>query len=144
MSVIEGPPPAQIQSEKEVAEIPPATPPSTTLQPQPSANPETPSEQTAPNIPAPAFSQAEFPGEETTVQISAGKVTYVITNKGAMVRNILLSRHKTAQGEPIDLVEHENDGVLPLALESNNAQVTNILQNAYYKPSTTFIELSES
>ena len=144
MSVIEGPPPAQIQSEKEVAEIPPATPPSTALQPQPSANPETPSEQTAPNIPAPAVSQAEFPGEETTVQISVGKVTYVITNKGAMVRNILLSRHKTAQGEPIDLVEHKNDGVLPLALESNNAQVTNILQNAYYKPSTTFIELSES
>ena len=84
MSVIEGPPPAQIQSEKEVAEIPPATLPSTALQPQPSANPETPSEQTAPNIPAPAVSQAEFPGEETTVQISVGKVTYVITNKGAI------------------------------------------------------------
>jgi YidC/Oxa1 family membrane protein insertase len=61
-----------------------------------------------------------------------------------MVKNILLSQHKTAQGEPIDLVEHENGGILPLALESSNDQVTNILQNAYYNPSTTSLELSDS
>ena len=61
-----------------------------------------------------------------------------------MVKNILLSQHKTDKGELIDLVDHGNGIVLPLALESNNNQVTKILQNAYYKTSTTFLELSES
>ena len=143
MSVIEGPPPAQIQSEKDLAEIPPSTPGMAQQAPS-SVAPGTPSEQTAPNIPAPAISQAEFPGTEVTIKVSAGNVSYIITNKGAMVKNILLSQHKTAQGEPIDLVEHENGGTLPLALESSNDQVTNILQNAYYNPSTTSLELSES
>ncbi len=143
MSVIEGPPPAQIQSEKDLAEIPPSTPGMAQQAPS-SVAPGTPSEQTAPNIPAPAISQAEFPGTEATIKVSAGNVSYIITNKGAMVKNILLSQHKTAQGEPIDLVEHENGGTLPLALESSNDQVTNILQNAYYNPSTTSLELSES
>ena len=60
-----------------------------------------------------------------------------------MIKNILLTQHKTAEGEPIDLVEQKDNSTFPLALESNNSQVTNILQNAYYQPSTMSLELSE-
>jgi YidC/Oxa1 family membrane protein insertase len=61
-----------------------------------------------------------------------------------MVKSILLSKHKTEKGDPIDLVDQKDGAILPLALESNNNEVTNILQNAYYQPSTEFLELSES
>ena len=142
--MIEGPPPSQVLSEKELAEIPPPISPRISQQFRTGTEPKNLSEIPASTAPAATNMKPDFPGEETTIRVSTGRATYVITNKGAMIKNILLSQHKTTKGEPINLVEDKDDGVLPLALESNNDQVTNILQNAYYQPSTVFLELSES
>ena len=144
MSVIEGPPASQTQSEKELAEIPPSTTPGISKQFQPnsqSKNLATPPALTSPKT---NNNASDFPGKETTIRITTGLATYLITNKGAMLKNILLSKHKTEKGEPIDLVDQKDGAILPLALESNNNEVTNILQNAYYQPSTELLELSES
>ena len=144
MSMIEGPPASQIQSEKELAEIPPSINSEISKQFQPnsqSKNLATPPALTSPRT---SNNASDFPGKETTIRITTGLATYLITNKGAMVKSILLSKHKTEKGEPIDLVDQKDGAILPLALESNNNEVTNILQNAYYQPSTEHLELSES
>lgn len=144
MSMIEGPPASQIQSEKELAEIPPSTNSGISKQLQP--NSQSKNLATAPALTSPNTNNnvSNFPGKETTIRITTGLATYLITNKGAMVKSILLSKHKTEKGEPIDLVDQKDGAILPLALESNNNEVTNILQNAYYQPSTELLELSES
>ena len=144
MSMIEGPPASQIQSEKELAEIPPSTNSGISKQLQP--NSQSKNLATAPALTSPKTNNnaSDFPGKETTIRITTGLATYLITNKGAMVKSILLSKHKTEKGEPIDLVDQKDGAILPLALESNNNEVTNILQNAYYQPSTELLELSES
>ena len=144
MSAIEGPPASQTQSEKELAEIPPPISPGISKQFQP--NSQSKNLATSPALTSPNTNNnvSDFPGKETTTRITTGIATYLITNKGAMVKSILLSKHKTEKGEPIDLVDQKDGAILPLALESNNNEVTNILQNAYYQPSTELLELSES
>jgi len=144
MSAIEGPPASQTQSEKELAEIPPPISPGISKQFQP--NSQSKNLATSPALTSPNTNNnvSDFPGKETTTRITTGIATYLITNKGAMVKSILLSKHKTEKGEPIDLVDPKDGAILPLALESNNNEVTNILQNAYYQPSTELLELSES
>jgi len=142
MSVIEGPPTSQLELEKQLSEVPTST--SGMSKQAPSSG----GKKNLSNLPAPTSSSAmvikpEFPGEETTIKISTGLATYFFTNKGAAVKSILLSQHNTAKGEPIDLVEYKDQSPLPLALESNNSDITNILQNAYYQPSTMSLELSE-
>ena len=144
MSVIEGPPASQTQSEKELAEIPPPTSPGISKQFQPNSQSKNLATSPALTSPKTNNSASDFPGKETTITITTGIATYLLTNKGAMLKNILLSKHKTEKGEPIDLVDQKDGAILPLALESNNNEVTNILQNAYYQPSTEFLELSES
>ncbi|SVE18326.1 uncharacterized protein METZ01_LOCUS471180, partial [marine metagenome] len=125
MSMIEGPPSSQVQSEKELAEIPPPISPRISQQFRTGTELKNLSEIPASTAPAATNMKPDFPGEETTIRVSTGRATYVITNKGAMIKNILLSQHKTTKGEPINLVEYKDDGVLPMALESNNDQVTN-------------------
>jgi YidC/Oxa1 family membrane protein insertase len=144
MSVIEGPPASQTQSEKELAEIPPPTSPGISKQFQPNSQSKNLATSPALTSSKTNNSTSDFPGKETTIRITTGIATYLMTNKGAMLKNILLSKHKTEKGEPIDLVDQKDGAILPLALESNNNEVTNILQNAYYQPSTEFLELSES
>ena len=144
MSMIEGPLPSQIESEKELAEVPPSISPGILQQPQSNTGPQKHSKLPTSTTPTATTSEPDFPGEETNIRVSTGRSVYIISNKGAVIKNILLSQHKTVKGEPIDLVEHKDDGVFPLALESNNNQITKILQNAYYQPSAVFLELSES
>jgi YidC/Oxa1 family membrane protein insertase len=144
MSMIEGPPASQIQSEKELAEIPPSINSGISKQFQPNSQSKNLANPPVLTSPKTNNSASDFPGKETTIRITTGLATYLITNKGAMVKSILLSKHKTEKGEPIDLVDQKDGAILPLALESNNNEVTNILQNAYYQPSTEFLELSES
>ncbi len=144
MSAIEGPPASQTQSEKELAEIPPPISPGISKQFQPNSQSKNLANSPALTSPKTNNNVLDFPGKETTTRITTGIATYLITNKGAMVKSILLSKHKTEKGEPIDLVDPKDGAILPLALESNNNEVTNILQNAYYQPSTELLELSES
>jgi YidC/Oxa1 family membrane protein insertase len=144
MSMIEGPPPSQFELEKQLAEVPSSN--NLGVSQQPSSIGKSKTLSTSPNATSSGqtVNEDSFPGEESTIKISTGLATYVFTNKGAVIKNILLSQHKTANGEPIDLVEQKANSPLPLSLESNNSQVTNILQNAYYQPSKLSMELSES
>jgi len=144
MSMIEGLPPSQVELEKQLADVPSSISPGVSQQASSIGKSETRSKLPSAISPAATVSKPEFPGEETTIKISTGLAPYIFTNKGAMIKNILLTQHNTAKGEPIDLVDHKDGAILPLALESNNNQATNILQNAYYQASTTSLELSES
>ena len=143
MSMIEGPPPSQFELEKQLAEVPPSISPGTSQQVPSGVESKTSSSLPASTSVVTTTSEPDFPGKETTIKISTELATYIFTNKGAMIKNILLTQHKTAEGEPIDLVEQKDNSIFPLALESSNSQVTNILQNAYYQASTTSLELSE-
>ena len=143
MSMIEGPPPSQVELEKQLAEVPPSISPGISQQVPSGVESKTSSSLPASTSAAATNSEPDFPGKETTIKISTGLATYIFTNKGAMIKNILLTQHKTDKGEPIDLVEQKDNSIFPLALESNNSQITNILQNAYYQPSTISLELSE-
>ena len=143
MSMIEGPPPSQVELGKQLAEVPPSISPGISQQVPSGVESKTSSSLPASTSVVATTSKPDFPGKETTIKISTELATYIFTNKGAMIKNILLTQHKTAEGEPIDLVEQKDNSTFPLALESNNSQITNILQNAYYQPSTTSLELSE-
>jgi YidC/Oxa1 family membrane protein insertase len=144
MSMIEGPPPSQFELEKQLAEVPSSNNLGVSQQPSSIGKSKTLSKPSSATSPGQNINEQDFPGEESTIKISTGVATYIFTNKGAVIKNILLSQHKTANGEPIDLVEQKANNPLPLSLESDNSQVTNILQNAYYQPSTLSMELSES
>ncbi|MBT5969311.1 MAG: membrane protein insertase YidC [Nitrospina sp.] len=144
MSMIEGPPPSQFELEKQLAEVPSSKNLGLSQQPSSIGKSKTLSKPTNAASSGQTVNENNFPGEESTIKISTGAATYIFTNKGAVIKNILLSQHETANGEPIDLVEQKANSPLPLSLESNNSQVTNILQNAYYQPSTLSMELSES
>ena len=144
MSMIEGPPLSQFEMEKQLAEVPSSKNLEVSQQPSSIGKSKTLSKPTNAASSGQTVNEDNFPGEESTIKISTGVATYIFTNKGAVIKNILLSQHKTANGEPIDLVEQKANNPLPLSLESNNSQVTNILQNAYYQPSTLSMELSES
>jgi YidC/Oxa1 family membrane protein insertase len=144
MSMIEGPPLSQFEMEKQLAEVPSSKNLEVSQQPSSIGKSKTLSKPTNAASSGQTVNEDNFPGEESTIKISTGAATYIFTNKGAVIKNILLSQHETANGEPIDLVEQKANSPLPLSLESNNSQVTNILQNAYYQPSTLSMELSES
>ncbi|MBT6662758.1 MAG: membrane protein insertase YidC [Nitrospina sp.] len=144
MSMIEGPPLSQFEMEKQLAEVPSSKNLGLPQQPSSIGKSKTLSKPTNAASSGQTVNENNFPGEESTIKISTGAATYIFTNKGAVIKNILLSQHETANGEPIDLVEQKANSPLPLSLESNNSQVTNILQNAYYQPSTLSMELSES
>jgi YidC/Oxa1 family membrane protein insertase len=144
MSMIEGPPLSQFEMEKQLAEVPSSNNLEVSQQPSSIGKSKTLSKPTNAASSGQTVNEDNFPGEESTIKISTGAATYIFTNKGAVIKNILLSQHETANGEPIDLVEQKANSPLPLSLESNNSQVTNILQNAYYQPSTLSMELSES
>lgn len=140
LAVIQGPLPEPTEFEQEFAEKAPPFAPSAPQQLLPKTAPGAPAAQPAPVAPA----VPEFPGEETSITISTGLATIIITNKGAMIRNIILPQYKTDEGEPVDLVQHEEGAPLPMAIESSDEQVTHILQNAFYDFSVSSLVLSES
>ena len=103
MSMIEGPPPSQVELEKQLADVPSSISPGISQQTSPIGKPENRSKLPSATSPATTVGKPEFPGEETTIKISTGLATYVFTNKGAMIKNILLTQHNTATGEPIEI-----------------------------------------
>ena len=85
-----------------------------------------------------------FPGEEKEVQVDVGKTFYLFSNKGGVLKQILLPRFRNDDGDVINLINNPDNLTAALSLKSDNAEVTSILQNAYYEPSTTSIVLGES
>ena len=85
-----------------------------------------------------------FPGEEVLIQVSAGKTHFTISNRGGVLKQLQLPRFKNDSGEIIDLIDNPNHLTPALALKTNDPEITSILQNANYEPSTTSIVLDEN
>ena len=47
-----------------------------------------------------------FPGEEQEVQVDAGKTHYVFSNKGGILKQILLPRFKNDDGDTINIINN--------------------------------------
>ncbi len=86
---------------------------------------------------------APFPGEEVLIQVSTGKTDFVISNRGGVLRQLQLLRFRDDRGDIIDLIDNPHRLTPALALQSSDPEVTAILQNGRYEPSTTSIVLSE-
>jgi YidC/Oxa1 family membrane protein insertase len=107
----------------------------------PSALPQSESSQPVTQIPAPVN---PFPGEEVLIQVSTGKTHFVISNRGGVLKQLELPRFKNDSGEIIDLIDNPDHLTPALALQANDPEITSILQNAHYEPSSTSIVLDES
>ena len=99
------------------------------------------SPQTLTQTPAPVN---PFPGEEVLIQVSAGKTHFTISNRGGVIKQLQLPRFKNDSGEIIDLIDNPDHLTPALALKTNDPEITSILQNAHYEPSTTSIVLDEN
>ena len=84
-----------------------------------------------------------FPGEEVLIQVSTGKTHFVISNRGGVIKQLQLPQFDDDDGNIIDLINNPDHLTPALALQTNDPEVTAILQNAHYEPSTTSIVLSE-
>jgi YidC/Oxa1 family membrane protein insertase len=85
-----------------------------------------------------------FPGEEKEIQVDVGQTHYVFSNRGGALKQILLPRFNNDDGDTINLIDNPDNLTPALSLKSDDAEVTSILQNAYYEPSTTSLVLGES
>ncbi|MEE9258213.1 MAG: membrane protein insertase YidC [Nitrospinaceae bacterium] len=141
ISKIQGPPPDKPETAQKKAE-PKTFLPAPDLPSGQAVLPPVSGEEHA--APVPGFRQPEvqFPGEEITVKVSNGRVTFLISNKGGVLKGILLAKYKDAKGDPIDLVHMNGGRVFPLALEADDEWVTRILQNAKYTVSADSLVLS--
>ena len=99
------------------------------------------SQQSQPVTPTPIN---PFPGEEVLIQVSAGKAHFIISNRGGILKQLQLPRFKNDSGKTIDLIDNPDNLTGALALKTNDPEVTKILQNAHYEPSTTSIVLDEN
>jgi len=97
--------------------------------------------QPAPAIPAPVN---PFPGEEVLIQVSTGKTHFTISNRGGVMKRLQLPRFKDDAGDIIDLIDNPDHLTPALALQADDPEITAILQNAHYEPSTTSIVLDEN
>ena len=85
-----------------------------------------------------------FPGNEKEVQVEAGSIHYVFSNKGGVLKHIYLPRFKNDDGDTIDLIDNPGNLTPALSLKSDDKKITSILQNAFYEASISSIVLDES
>ncbi len=138
LAQVQGPLPVQEQSieTQDARSLPPQSAGST-----PSAPSQSQSSRPAISTPAPVN---PFPGQEILIQVSAGKTHFTISNRGGVLKQLQLPRFKNDDGDVIDLIDNPDHLTAALALKANDAEVTAILQNAHYEPSTTSIVLDEN
>lgn len=97
-------------------------------------------------IPAPAPTTPpapQFPGTEVLIKVTTDKMTYVISTRGAVLREALLKKYRDDAGNPINLV-HSDGTIWPLALASDDDSANLILQNAYFETSAHSLVLNEA
>ena len=92
----------------------------------------------------PAIVPSPFPGNEKEIQVEAGEIHYIFSNKGGVIKHILLPRFRNDDGDVIDLINNPDNLTDALSIKSDDPEITSILQNAYYEPSTSSIVLDES
>ncbi len=91
---------------------------------------------------APEPARDVIEGSETVVRVMGNGIEYDLSNQGATVRKILLSRYHDDQGNTVDLVNHDGKGNWPLAMESSDWEVTRLLQKSFYTTDTESLTLS--
>ncbi|MBI4384726.1 MAG: membrane protein insertase YidC [Nitrospinae bacterium] len=114
---------------------------------QPSASPEPQAALTAPGAastmetapPAPRFA-----GTEKKIKVTTGLATFVVSNQGATIEDILLKKYPEKNGEATNLVHKVKGAKAPLTLEASVPEVSEILREAYYEASADSLDLSES
>ena len=87
----------------------------------------------------PAIVSSPFPGNEKEIQVEAGEIHYIFSNKGGVIKHILLPRFRNDDGDVIDLINNPDNLTDALSIKSDDPEITSILQNAYYEPSTSSI-----
>ena len=141
LAQIQGPLPVKEPGMEEFPEDAQVLPPkSRALGSAPSVLPKSEPSQPTTQIPVPVD---PFPGEEVLIQVATGKTHFVISNRGGVLKQLQLPRFKNDSGDIIDLIDNPDHLTPALALRANDPEVTAILQNAHYEPSTTSIVLSE-
>ena len=141
LAQIQGPLPVKEPGMEEFPEDAQAlAPKSRALGSAPSVLPKLEPSQPTTQIPVPVD---PFPGEEVLIQVATGKTHFVISNRGGVLKQLQLPRFKNDSGDIIDLIDNPDHLTPALALRANDPEVTAILQNAHYEPSTTSIVLSE-
>ena len=141
LAQIQGPLPVKEPGMEEFPEDAQVLPPkSRALGSAPSGLPKSESFQPTTPMPVPID---PFPGEEVLIQVSTGKTHFVISNRGGVIKQLQLPRFYDDDGNIIDLINNPDHLTPALALQANDPEVTAILQNAHYEPSTTSIVLSE-
>ncbi len=106
---------------------------------RPSMAPQAGSSQPVTPVPA-----NPFPGKEILIQVSTGQTYFIINNRGGVIQQLQLPRFKNDNGDIIDLIDNPDRMTPALALQADDPEVTAILQNALYEPSTTSIVLDEN
>jgi YidC/Oxa1 family membrane protein insertase len=141
LAEVQGPMPVQEQGidTQDAQSLPPQSTGSTSS--TPSAPSQSQSSQSATPTPAPVN---PFLGEEVLIQVAAGKTHFTISNRGGVLKQLQLPRFKNDSGEIIDLIDNPDHLTPALALKTNDPEITSILQNAHYEPSTTSIVLDEN
>ena len=92
----------------------------------------------------PGIISSPFPGNEKEIQVEAGEIHYIFSNKGGVIKHILLPRYRNDDGDVIDLINNPDNLTGALSIKSDDPEITSILQNAYYEPSISSIVLDES
>ncbi len=95
----------------------------------------------APSATAPSAVDNGF-GSEQIVQVTNGLVTYMLSSKGAVIKELFIPRYKDNEGAPINLVLSDETSLYPMTLLASDPAVSNILQNAHYEPSVGALDLS--
>lgn len=57
----------------------------------------------------PAIVSSPFPGNEKEIQVEAGEIHYIFSNKGGVLKHILLPRFRNDDGDVIDLINNPNN-----------------------------------
>ena len=70
-------------------------------------------------------------------------MTLIFSNKGAVLKKVLVQKYTDEDGNPIDLVNSEEVSIYPLTLLSDNGEINYILSNAYFDTSSDSLELFE-
>ena len=106
-----------------------------------SAVPSSPLAPSADTPPTAELQTSPFPGNEKEIQVEAGSIHYVFSNKGGVLKHIYLPRFKNDNGDTIDLIDNPGKLTPALSLKSDDKEITSILQNAFYEPSISSIVL---
>ena len=87
--------------------------------------------------------EANFPGTEKLITIETAKATYVLSNKGAVIKEITVKKYKDDHGNSINLINHGNGSQYPLTILASDLGVSQILENSYFEAEEESILLDE-